>query len=246
MEKSLSLSPSLTPGQSGKFASELKFVVPVALADEIRAWARLNMEADPHGTGEHGDLYNISSIYLDTENYDVLQRNGSFGRSKYRIRRYESGTGLYLERKIKNRGLVSKKRLKVELEALPLLSKEEAVETDATYWFHRRILARQLRPVCQIAYERTARMAKTPTGLIRLTLDEHVATAPVSGFAFPTTGQPEPLPVGGLILELKFRQQTPKLFAECMERFHLVRQSASKYRLACAKLGLGISTVIAA
>ena len=83
MEKIQSISPSLLPGASGKFATELKFVVPQSLADEVRAWSRQNMEADPHGSGEHGDQYQISSIYLDTENYDVLRRNGSFARSKY-------------------------------------------------------------------------------------------------------------------------------------------------------------------
>ena len=160
MEKSSSLSPSFVPGQSGKFASELKFVVPNSLADAIRAWARLNIEADPHGTGEHGDVYNITSIYLDTDNYDVLQRNGSFGRSKYRIRRYESESEIYLERKMKSQGLVSKKRVKVDVESLPILATGTAVDTDASYWFHRRILARQLKPVCNITYQRTARVSQ--------------------------------------------------------------------------------------
>ena len=240
-----SLSPSLAPGQSGKFASELKFVIPNSLADEIRAWARLNIDADPHGTGEHGDVYNISSIYLDTQNYDVLQRNGSFGRSKYRIRRYQSEAGIYLERKMKNNGLVSKQRVKVGMEALPLLSTNAAVDLDASYWFHRRILARQLKPVCNISYQRTARAASTPAGVIRLTLDEQIAASAVDGFTFPT-GQAQPLPVGGVILEMKFRQQIPQLFTNCIEQFQLVRQAASKYRLACAKLGLGASAVIAA
>ena len=187
MEKSSSLSPSFVPGQSGKFASELKFVVPNSLADEIRAWARLNIEADPHGTGEHGDVYNITSIYLDTDNYDVLQRNGSFGRSKYRIRRYESESEIYLERKMKSQGLVSKKRVKVDVESLPILATGTAVDTDASYWFHRRILARQLKPVCNITTQRTARVAMTPAGLIRLTLDDQVAVTPVNGFAFPAS-----------------------------------------------------------
>ena len=72
-----------------------------------------------------------------------------------------------------------------------------------------------------------------------------VAGAPVNGFAFPND-QAEAVSVGGVILELKFRQQIPQLFAECIERFELVRQAASKYRLACAKLGLGSSSAVAA
>ena len=245
MEKSLSISPSLAPGQPAKFASELKFVVPQSQADEIREWARQNMEADPHGSGDHGDLYNISSIYLDTENFDVLQRKGSFGRSKYRIRRYGNSAGIFLERKMKNRGLVSKKRVLVGVEDLSTLAADQSIETNQTYWFHRRILARRLQPVCHISYNRTARVAMTPAGLIRLTLDEQVAASPAIGFDFPSS-DPQPLTIGGVIVELKFRQQMPQIFADCIDRFQLVQQAASKYRHACAKLGLGAITVMAA
>ena len=217
MDKSLSLSPSLAPGRGAKFASELKFVVSPEVAGEIREWARQNLESDPHGSGEYGDLYHISSIYLDTDGFDVLRKRGSYGRSKSRIRQYASDPAIYLERKMKVRGLVSKKRVKVTAADLSGLSSSETKNGEPTYWFHRRILARSLKPVCQIAYERTARVAMTEAGLIRLTLDEQVAAAPVDGFQFAST-QPEPLPVGGVIVELKFRQQIPQLFAACIDQ----------------------------
>ena len=34
----------------------------------------------------------LSSLYLDTPTFDVLRRNGSYGRAKYRIRRYQAAT----------------------------------------------------------------------------------------------------------------------------------------------------------
>jgi hypothetical protein len=68
--------------QEGGFASELKFTVSRELAAEIRQWAQEHMAADPHGAGTAGDAYTIHSLYLDTKNFDVLRKNGSFGRGK--------------------------------------------------------------------------------------------------------------------------------------------------------------------
>ena len=65
---------------------------------------------------------------------------------------------------MKSQGLVSKKRVKVDVESLPILATGTAVDTDASYWFHRRILARQLKPVCNITYQRTARVSQNKRG----------------------------------------------------------------------------------
>ncbi|MGC4054297.1 MAG: VTC domain-containing protein [Paludibaculum sp.] len=97
-------SPSIDPGQFRRFASEVKFVIGRPLAEEVRSWARRNMLADPHGRGADQDAYTITTLYLDTAEFDVLARTGSFGRGKYRIRRYGSSDVIFLERKMKNPG----------------------------------------------------------------------------------------------------------------------------------------------
>ncbi len=232
-------SPSLGTGHASKFASEVKFVVSPSQADEIRKWSRANLQADPHGSGETGDNYTITSIYLDTENFDVLQRNGSFGRGKYRIRRYGDSSEVFLERKMKTRGLVSKKRTQVPLHDLTLVATGEPNREWAGYWYHRRLTARRLHPVCQISYQRTARMLMSPTGPLRLTLDEQVAAVGVNQFAFEQA-EPALLSTGGVIVEIKFRQQMPALFSAFIQQFALTPKPASKYRIACATLGLGI------
>ena len=70
------------------FASEVKFVIAAALGEQIRAWARANLEPDPYGGGAFNDWYHTASLYFDTAAGDVFHRRRSFGRSKYRVRRY--------------------------------------------------------------------------------------------------------------------------------------------------------------
>jgi len=80
------MSPSTDLRENREFASEIKFLVSPALADQIRDWARGRLAPDPNAAGESGDAYPVRSLYLDTERFDVFHRKGSFGRSKYRVR----------------------------------------------------------------------------------------------------------------------------------------------------------------
>ena len=92
------------------FAREIKFLVDVSIADDVRDWARTHLGPDPHGAGPFGDEYVTTSLYFDTAQFDVFHRRGSFGRSKYRIRRYGECQVVFLERKLKTRGLLTKPR----------------------------------------------------------------------------------------------------------------------------------------
>src|SRR6185436_14814912 len=105
-------------------ASEVKFLISLAVADEIRVWARANMSPDPHGTGPLGDEYRITTIYLDTPELDVLRRSGTGGRGKFRIRRYGDSDDVYLERKVKRQGRVRKLRTLVPRTELEILRED--------------------------------------------------------------------------------------------------------------------------
>jgi hypothetical protein len=98
--------------------------------------------------------------------------------------------------------------------------------------------------VCQISYQRTARVLMSATGPLRLTLDELVAAVGVNQFAFEAS-EPALLSTGGVIVEMKFRQQMPTLFTDFLERFSLTPKPVSKYRIACATLGLGSTAATA-
>jgi hypothetical protein len=231
------ISPSISTRENREFASEMKFLVSSDLADQIRGWARGHLRPDPYAGGETGDGYRITSLYFDNEPFDVFHRRGSYGRSKFRIRRYGQEEVAFLERKLKTRGLLTKRRSVVKLDELERLSEPEAKKDWAGYWFHRRLLARGLNPVCQVSYRRTARVAMTPYGPIRLTLDDNLRALPAAGVWF-SEQEATPLMDDGIILELKFRFGMPALFKYLVEEFALTPQPFSKYRLAAARLEL--------
>lgn len=232
------MSPSTDQRENREFAAEIKFLVTLPAAEKIRAWSRLHLLPDPNATGEAGDGYQITSLYFDTEKFDVFHRKGSFGRCKYRIRRYGPDVTAFLERKLKTRGLVSKRRSNVQIDELERLAAVEPDDQWTGYWYHRRLLARRLRPVCQITYSRTARVSMTPVGPIRLTMDDAVRAVPVHGLEFRGLQEGVTLAENHVIIELKYRQETPVLFKRLIDEFSLTPQSVSKYRLAAAALGL--------
>ena len=82
-------------GDSG-YTAEIKFLVNEATGIQIREWARGRLSPDPHGTGPHADEYRVSTLYLDTAARDVFHRRGSYGRSKYRVRRYGEEPRVFL------------------------------------------------------------------------------------------------------------------------------------------------------
>src|SRR5688500_2493107 len=102
-------SPSILR-ENRELASELKFLITPEVAAGIREWARHKLLPDPYGNGSSRDEYTITSLYFETDLFDVYNRKGSFGRSKFRIRRYGQEDVVYLERKLKTNGLVAKRR----------------------------------------------------------------------------------------------------------------------------------------
>ena len=85
--------------------------------DLLLAGAELVWKAGPHG-----DEYRITSLYFDTAAFDVLHARGSFGRSKYRVRRYGASEVVYLERKLRKPGLLHKRRTPTPLTDVPSCS----------------------------------------------------------------------------------------------------------------------------
>jgi hypothetical protein len=230
------MSATIDMRENRSFASEIKFLIGPALAGLIGGWVRSRLAPDPNATEGAGEKYRVTSLYFDTESFDVFHRRGSFGRSKYRIRRYGSGDDVFLERKLRTGGLLTKRRSLVTSNEMDLLSGPEAVSSWDGFWFHRRLLRRRLAPVCQIGYVRTARVAMTNCGPIRLTLDEHLHARRAEGLRFGGSGAP--IFSGAVVLELKFRCAMPLVFKDLVEKFSLNPRSFSKYRVAAAALGL--------
>jgi len=218
------------------FANEIKFVVDERLGARIRDWARANLEPDPHGDGAFGDEYRTTSLYFDTSNYDVFHRRGSHGRAKYRVRRYGDRDVVFLERKLRKPGLLVKRRTLGPIGVLDWLSEDHQIEDWPGEWFHRRLIVRRLRPVCQVSYHRTARGTLNGDGSARLTIDDDLRAVSTNAPLF--RDEPGRAIYGGrTILELKYRQHLPAIFKHLVEAFALEAQPASKYRLSMAALG---------
>jgi hypothetical protein len=224
-------------------ASELKCLLPADRAAAIVEWARGTLPADPYGAGTFGDTYHTRTLYFDTAAFDVFRRQGSYGRAKYRIRRYGTADVAFLERKMRTRRLLSKRRSIVpldELSELPPGGSGETLARSAPWagrWFARRLTTRELRPVCEIRYERIARILATPYGLARFTVDQQIAAVPIEGTHFRDAPGVAVAP-GKVIVELKFRFVMPGAFKEAIEQFAIEPSRLSKYRLAIMALGL--------
>ena len=223
-------------GENG-YTAEIKFLLTEATGIQVQEWARGRLEPDPHGTGPHGDEYRVSTLYLDTSERDVFHRRGSYGRSKYRVRRYGDEPRVFLERKLRTASRLAKRRTDIPIDTLHLLKARDLEDLDTTTWFRRRVSVRQLEPVCRVSYLRTARLATTQEGRMRMTLDYLLSASPADAFAIDGPGPASFLP-GHMILELKYRGSMPAVFKELADTFALSPGRASKYRVAADALGI--------
>jgi VTC domain-containing protein len=226
----------MSVANSNGYTSEIKFLLDEATGLRVREWARERLDADPNGTGPHGDEYRVSTLYLDTAARDVFHRRGSYGRSKLRIRRYGDEPRVFLERKLRTGARLAKRRTDIPLDELHLLKALDSGD-HSTRWFRDRVSIRQLKPVCRVSYLRTARLAATADGRVRMTLDYSLSASTADAFALDGAGPAGLLP-GQMILELKYRGAMPAVFRELADVFKITPGRASKYRVAADALGI--------
>lgn len=231
-------SPSTVVSQTRGLACEIKFLIPAGTAPQILEWARGRLAPDPNGTEQDDDSYRTTSLYFDTAELSVFHRQGSYKRSKYRVRRYGFSEYVFLERKLKTRNLVGKRRAIVPLGELPRLQNGTPENGWPGYWFHRRLQVRRLAPICMVSYLRTARVRGTEEGPIRLTLDRSLCACRTGDLCFDATRKSVSLSAENSILELKYLVAMPALFKCLVEEFRLTPVPVSKYRFAVAALDL--------
>jgi len=229
------MAETLDSRETRDWAREVKFLVDRRLQPEVLGWMRANLSADEHGSGEYGDEYKTTSLYFETPSFDVYHRHKSYGRSKYRIRRYGMLDFIFLERKFRTERLLAKRRTTVPVGDLERLASNEPDPEWKGYCFHRRILVRGLQPKIQMSYHRVARMAPTATGPLRVTFDTNLRVLPMPDRAFiPGTGLP--ILEDKCIIEVKYRVEIPPLIKLMATTFGLAVQAVSKYRLGLGAL----------
>jgi hypothetical protein len=217
------------------WAREMKFKTDLAHWPEIVAWSRANLQPDGHGSGEHADVYQTSSLYFETPEFHVYRREGSYGRSKFRIRRYGTAPLMFLERKFRTERLLAKRRTSVPIEDLRRMDAAHVDPSWEGYWFYRRVRLRQLRPLIQLSYDRVARIGQSPTGPVRITVDKNLKVLPMPDRAF-LDGVGMPILQGDCIIEVKYRVELPSVFKQLATKFDLQAQKISKFRSALRSL----------
>lgn len=216
-------------------AFELKFLVDEVHAAAIMAWSNSHLSPDPHSDRETGHGYRVNGLYLDTPGFDVFHRTGIFRRRKLRLRRYGNESTIWLEQKRKRQGHVRKRRLPVaESDLLRRLTQPSDSSWEGL-WFRKRLDAQRLRPVCQVSYERFARVGVTAEGPVRLTIDARLLSRAADDWQVPTSSLTGASLIDGQrIVELKFRETLPTLFRGLIQDLRLEPASFSKYRASAA------------
>lgn len=232
--------PAGRPRASSDGAYEIKFLLDPSVAEEIVSRVRAEMHPDPHADPRMVDGYQINSIYFDTDDLRVFRRLSGFRRRKFRIRRYGESDRVFLERKAKSRGIVRKRRTEIHDAELDKVLAATSAPTWPGHWFHRRIIKRELRPVCQIAYERIALVGTAQDEPIRLTVDRNLICRAAPGVAPQRMEQGEPLVQDKRVLEMKFRTVLPPIFNHIVRDYQLTPGSVSKYRLGVVACGLHV------
>ncbi len=217
---------------------ELKFRVRGEDFGRVAAWMRAHLRADPHGTGEHGDRYLVQSLYLDTPQWDVFHRRGSYARAKFRIRRYNDADVVFLERKMKREGIVRKRRVAVALGEIDHLRVEANGAGWSGAWFHHRLSVRRLQPAVSMCYERVARYGDEGGERFRMTLDRDLRATRPLGIAVPHLVESGDLFQGGGLVEVKFGTVLPAMLRELVESGALASTTFSKYRNGVNACGL--------
>jgi hypothetical protein len=216
-------------------AREIKFVTDAALRPSIVQWAREHFGPDGHGAGIQADEYSTATLYLETPEFHVYRRCGSYGRSKYRIRRYGESDLVFIERKFRTSRLLAKRRTLIPLAELQRLHTALPDASWQGYWFHRRMRLRRIEPLIQLSYDRVARVGTSETGPVRMTIDTNLHVLPMRDLAFlPGAGQP--FLQGSCIVEVKFRARLPAIVRQFAGDLGLGVQKISKFRAALRSL----------
>src|SRR5262245_42818799 len=225
------VSPSLFgPGAEAESATafEVKFLLTDDQVSALCASIAGKLALDPFADPALGNAYLTTSLYTDTPGFDVFYRTEGYNRDKFRVRRYGHTGPVFVERKTKNGEKVRKHRARINPAEVPDLAKPSLNGEWAGEWFHSQLLAKRLKPVCRVAYERVAYIG-TADGTVRLTFDRNIRGMVASEWALAEVGAVAPLLRDQVVCEFKFRVAMPALFRGIVADLALAPAPFSKY-----------------
>ncbi len=231
-------SPSLLAGDASTGATELKFRCTPEQALALEEYFRPIVTLDPHANQSESGRYQVSTLYTDTPEFSVFHREQDDKYFKFRIRRYGDSSEIFLEKKCKRSGRVSKYRINSTLTQMADLATADS-ESSASNWFKEEIHAGNFRPVCELNYLRRPFFAIMEEQPVRLTFDFNLRTRANSHWGFEDHHRVWlPLFEGQVICEMKFTGTLPAQMKSAIEKFQLLPGNCSKYRNAITALGL--------
>lgn len=230
------------PAADGTLLSryECKYLVSEEMAQEIRLWTAGFVEPDPFARRRPDRRYPICSLYLDSPDLRLYRTTveGHKNRFKLRIRTYTENPRdpAFLEIKRRVDQVVLKRRAKVERHCIPELltgrpaAAARALPPDAAEFLSTSLFS-HARPCMRILYLREAYNSRNGDP-VRITFDTELRCCPTSVLDL-SHGSPDwrPVPLPGVILEIKFTDLYPSWVGELIGRFELHRQSVAKYIL---------------
>jgi hypothetical protein len=208
--------------------------VTEALACEIQEWGLKHLEIDPYADRLRNCSYQTTTVYLDSPQFDMFHRAPGFRGRKYRLRRYGAEQDVSLERKVRRKDRVKKRRARVALDRLECSGISIAEDSWEGEWFREAVQKRDLCPSCCLTYDRAAFMKATDAGTLRLTLDRRIRGSSTESWQPNPIAEGTEILQGQVICELKFRDVMPPLFQSLVTEKQLTPASVSKYRLMMA------------
>lgn len=223
-----------------KYRHEMKYLISAAQLPLLKSRVEQIMTLDPH-VGAEG-RYNIRSVYFDDYNNSCYyeNENGTDPREKMRIRIYNhSSERITLECKRKDHGktLKTSSRLSVEQTEQALNGALISGELSSLHQkLNLQMQTRMLRPVVIVEYDRIPFVYKN--GNVRVTFDMNISSSSsVEGFLDGDLPVRPIMPMGQLLMEVKFDEYLPDYIYRSLNLGQLQQTTFSKYYL-CRKYKL--------
>ncbi|NBB76646.1 MAG: VTC domain-containing protein [Bacteroidetes bacterium] len=221
---------------------ELKYHITEDKARQIRFFVQNYLSTDRHSRKRSSSGYDVHSLYFDSPFLKTYQDtiNGNRNRYKLRLRYYSDDSPVFMEIKRRYDWVIRKKRTQIKRDSVPQLVRgqmpgvdclvqktPEDTETLNRFVRHQQMLSAA--PKIHVFYKREAYQLEESNDA-RVTIDRNVMATDYIKSPLPTEipGSLEVFP-GEAILEIKFTNRFPIWLQELTERFHLRRESASKY-----------------
>ncbi len=235
---------------------EVKYLIDDVLALRLRRYCQRRMEFDPYSANRPNFEYPIHSYYFDTPGEDILRSvlEQHIDRLKLRVRTYRTmtakadGLPAYFEIKRKIMGIVHKKRVQVPREDTDRLlwkdgwawsdsSGSASVQASDLEAFLRLRCQMEAKPVIGVFYTREA--YESPNDGVRISFDRNLHYGLFEKRDSKVREMWWPVPIRGVIFEIKFKNTYPSWIREVVGNCDLMREGVCKF-LMCTQASRGI------